>query len=73
MSLPHQCECRICGRSMNEAPGAAFQFPPLFAGMDVAQGQSRSGWMCTKHGVIQGPDCEQCRADSALPVGDGNG
>lgn len=24
-------------------------------------GESLSGWMCTKHGVINGPDCDKCR------------
>lgn len=64
MSLPHQCECRICGRAMTD-PFAHAVFKPLLAGVDVAAGQSRSGWMCTKHGYIDGPDCKQCLADSA--------
>ena len=61
MSLPHTCECRICGRMMvDPLQGAVFK--PLL-GVDWAQGESRTGWMCTKHGVIQGPNCEQCLAE----------
>jgi hypothetical protein len=60
MSLPHQCECRICGRAMTD-PFSGAVFKPMLGAVDVATGQSRTGWMCTKHGVIAGgPDCEQC-------------
>lgn len=62
MSLPHQCECRICGRTMTD-PFSGAVFKPLL-GVDLAAGESRSGWMCTKHGVINGPDCDQCRQES---------
>lgn len=41
-------------------------FKPLF-GVDLAPGESRSGWMCTKHGVINGPDCDKCKQGSEEP------
>ena len=68
MSMPHTCECKICGAKMglgallDPRPGAVM---PAIIGGGAQPGVSipAAGWICTKHGLIFGPDCEHCRAE----------
>lgn len=61
MSLPHECECRICGRKMNESPflGQINYNDPKMTGtavMDI----SNIGYWCIKHGTIPEVNCTKC-------------
>ena len=75
MSMPHRCKCGTCGREMPDLlsdvsraqlglPGAVM---PIIMGGGSAAGVTFPAMthQCTIHGLIPGPECEQCRAMTA--------
>lgn len=69
MSLPHECECRICGNKMNGAFGQ-FKFDynnPKLTGAAVID-VCNQAWMCTKHGPMLTSNCLKCAEEQKGPA-----
>lgn len=65
--LPHECECRTCGRKMFESPflSQIDYSDPKFTGAAVMDINSM-GFSCIKHGIIpSGTICLKCAEETA--------
>jgi len=69
MSLPHECECRICGNKMQtiNSFGAGINYnDPKITGTAIVD-LSNIQFICPKHGIMNSPNrCTKCEEEKKI-------